>query len=243
MPNLSFKINAWIFWFAIAGLLVSCGTIKTRSNQGEGGQQPLVDEKYSLKSDRETLDRLRKDIPEERKVENDESALMESFFVDLKNEPSEIRDKFSNLHRKKREKFDADLKKEREQFNKNEKQMRDKFMEEAKEEREDFLSGNKSSSEKKKFFDEQEVERKAFLAEQREKRDDFEESTREKRKNFEDYNRSKNNEFNSRLRDFTKKRDEEKKRKKNLEQDHLKVLNQELDEARKRPGVNLEVEE
>jgi hypothetical protein len=39
--------------------------------------RPLVDDKYSLKADRDALDELRKNIPIEVRKENDEKAFMD----------------------------------------------------------------------------------------------------------------------------------------------------------------------
>ncbi|HWU41873.1 MAG TPA: hypothetical protein VN132_00505, partial [Bdellovibrio sp.] len=43
---------------------------------------PLVDEKYSLKADREAMDKLRQNIPEQVKKENDEKAFMDDMMTD-----------------------------------------------------------------------------------------------------------------------------------------------------------------
>src|SRR5688572_12945619 len=76
--------------------------------------RPLVDSKYSLSADRAALEEMRKDVPEEKKQENDELAYLLKLTEEVKRPPSEIRTQFDSVLRKKRELFNKDLKKERE---------------------------------------------------------------------------------------------------------------------------------
>ncbi|WP_415062185.1 hypothetical protein [Bdellovibrio sp.] len=171
----------------------------------------LVDEKYSLKADREALEALRKQIPPEVKKENDEKAFMDQMMSDLSRSPSEVRGKFSSILNKKRDLFNKDMTKSREQFSKAQKEDREAFSKEQAEQRKSFSKRKASSEDRKEFFDELEAKRKDFYSNQKEKRDEFEAETRDKRKNFDDYVRAKTDEFNQLHRDYTKRFEENKK--------------------------------
>jgi hypothetical protein len=178
---------------------------------------PLVDPKYSIAKDREELDQLRESMPPELKKRNDEKALMAELMGELKFTPELVREKFSNLVRKKRDLFNKDMTKAREDFTKNEKKIRDDFYKNLEEERKDFLRKKVDRERRASFFNDQDEARKTFVAEQREARDEYEADAREKRKNFEDYVKEKNDEFNAELKDYTLKWKEKDKAKQRIE--------------------------
>jgi hypothetical protein len=174
---------------------------------------PLVDEKYSLTSDRKELDELRKNIPEEKKKENDELAFLSQLFADQSKSPSQIREKFDSLLRKKRDLFQKDMSKARETFVKDERKRREAFNKEQEEARNDFKKHKSSREQNSEFYSNLDGKRKDFSAAEREKRDEFESDMRDKRKNFEDYARERSSEFNQELRAYTKTYDELQKAK------------------------------
>lgn len=194
----------------------------------------LVDEKYSLKADREAFEALRKDIPPERQKENDEKAFMDQMMSDLSKNPSDVRSKFSSIINKKREMFNKDMTKEREKFSKEQTKAREAFSKEQAAQRKDFSKRKSNSDERKEFFDDLEGKRKDFYADQKEKRDEFEANTRDKRKNFDDYIRSKTDEFNQLHRDYSKRYDENKKAQGDLKK--------QAEEKRKQQQKNLDQE-
>ncbi len=207
----------------------------------------LVDEKYSLKADREALEALRKQIPPEVKKENDEKAFMDQMMADLSRSPSEVRGKFSSILNKKRDLFNKDMTKSREQFSKNQKNEREAFSKEQAELRKNFSKRKASSEERKEFFDDLEVKRKDFYTHQKEKRDEFEADVRDKRKNFDDYVRSKTDEFNQLHRDYSKRFEENKKSQADLKkqaelkrQQMQKDLDHEYEPIRKKDPTLLE---
>jgi hypothetical protein len=183
-------------------LFTSCQIGSKRSYES-GVNAPLVDPKYSIAKDREELDQLRESLPPEVKKKNDEKALMAELMGEVKYAPEVVREKFSNLVRKKRELFNKDMTKVREEFTKNEKKEREEFYNNLEDEREDFLRKKVDREKRADFFNEQDEARRTFIAEQREKRDEYEADAREKRKNFEDYVKEKNDEFNAELKDYT----------------------------------------
>lgn len=192
-------------------LVVMLSFLEARAEAEGPGGGALVDENYSLKADREALEALRKNIPEEVRKENDEKAFMDGLVSDLSRSPSEVRNQFSSIVNKKRSAFNKDMTKAREQFGKQQKKEREEFTKELADQRKSFAKKKVTSDERKEFYDELESKRKDFYENQKEKRDSFEADMRDKRKNFDDYIRSKTDEFNQLHRDYSKRFEENKK--------------------------------
>ena len=159
-------------------MLTSCQIKTNRSETSEqnGNSQgsTLVDPKYSISQDRSEFDQLRESIPKDKKKINDEKALLAEWMNGFRLSPSDIREKFDNLIRKKREIFSSDLNKIRDQYTKTEKKNQDEFLKSLAEERSDFSSRKRDSEARNEFFSELDTKRKNFFSEQKEKRDDFE---------------------------------------------------------------------
>jgi hypothetical protein len=199
-----------IFFIA---LNLSCRSSPSNTGNPQNLDKPLVDEKYSLTADRKSFDELRKDIPAEKRKENDELALTSSLFADESKSPSQVREKFDSLLRKKRELFQKDMNKLRETYSKEERKRRESFVKQQDEERASFQKKKVTSSERTEFFNELETKRRDYYAEERSKRDEFEETMRDDRKNFDDYTREKSNEFNQEHRAYVKRYEELQKAK------------------------------
>lgn len=226
IKNLSFSLQFSIVALFISLGLVSCGTLISEessrpedqvSNQYRSSDEnrPLVNDKYILKSDRQKLDELRKDIPQDKKNENDEQALFAQYFSEVKKEPSYIREQFSKLLSKKREVFDKDLRKERDQFSKKEQKDREEFLKSQDRQRKEFSKEKKTREESNEFYKILNDKRNEYFSNARERRDDFEADVRDRRKNFEDHVREKQNDFNQQMKDYTAKYNEIKR-----QQDH-----------------------
>ena len=164
-----------------------------------------VDAKYSLAKDRAELDKLRQSIPDDVKKQNDEKAFLAELMTEIKYPPELVREKFTNLVRKKRELFNKDLTRLREDFSKNEKKQRDSFTKGLTQDRESFLQKKVDRDKRADFFNEQDEDRRTFTAEQKEKRDEFESDVREKRKNFDDYMKEKSDDFSFELKAYQEK--------------------------------------
>lgn len=199
-----------IFLFSIC-CLSNFSTSKVHAGEAQLSAPGLVDDKYSLKADLEALAELRKNIPPEKRKENDEKAFMDQMMDDLSKSPSEIRGKFFSILSKKRDIFSKDMSKIRQDFTNKQHKARDLFIKEQSEARKEFLEKKVSPEERRSFYSDLEGKRKDFYSMQREKRDEFEADIRDKRKNFEDYIRAKTDEFNQRHRDFTKRYEENKR--------------------------------
>lgn len=184
----------------LAGLLVGCAL---NSNQDSSDDRPLVESNYLLKQDREAFEKIRSEVPIDKKDENDELALLDQLFSNPLKKPSDIRDQFNRLLTQKRNLFQKDLKKKREEFVKKERKDRDLFVKSLAQERENFKQNKADKEKTKEFYDEIDLKRKDFFSDQKDKRDVFEAQARDDRKNFEDYLKEKQSDFNSRFKAFT----------------------------------------
>lgn len=191
-------------------------------------ERPLVDEKYSIRQDRQALDEIRKDIEPEKKQANDELAFFLNLTDVVKRKPEDIRSKFDQIVRKKREVFSKDITKEREQFTKQERKSREEFLNQQKRSRDEFMKSKNTKQEKDDFFKAQDAKRTEYFAAERERRNDFESDVTERRKNFEDYIREKNSMFQQELNSYRKRYEDAQKQeeKQRLEQQKLEQQNQ-----------------
>lgn len=198
-------MNNNIFFIFIAGFLITACQLGGMHESGQDADMQsatLVDAKYSLTKDRAELDKIRESIPADIKKHNDEKALTAEWFGEVKYSPEVIREKYSNLVRKKRELFNRDMTRSREDYNKKEKKSREEFLNNVTEERKDFLRKKTDRDNRTDFFNRQDEARRTFMAEIRESRDEFETDFREKRKNFDDYLREKNDDFVFELKNY-----------------------------------------
>lgn len=205
-------------FFSLLFLLqtLACSNQSTRPNYYKSAADAgpsVVDEKYRLSADRQALEKMREEIPPEKRAENDEIAFTMQLMAEYKRSPTDVRSKFDEALRKKRDKFQKDTQKERDEFTNKERKDREEFLKSLEHERTDFLRLKRKSDERKEFFDQQDEARKTYFQTQRERRDDFESHITEKRKNFEDYAREKRDEFYEQWRSYQKKYDEYQKEK------------------------------
>lgn len=201
---------------------IGCSTLSRKTEVYSQEDRPLVQEKYLLKKDQEALEDLRKDLPEEVKKQNDETAYIYSMMAEVAVEPSRIREQFQSKIRKKRELFDKDITKEREVFTKNERKLRDEFLKNQSKKRDAFFASKPTKEKRDEFFKEHEDLRKEYFANEREQRAEFDSSVRERRSNFEDYIRQMTNKFNQEHRDYSKRYDDLRKKKEKEKEDKEK---------------------
>ncbi len=207
------KVSKLFFAVSCMALLAACSSTQEESKNTyrQGGDRPLVDDKYSLRADRAEIENLRAQVPEQTKKQNDELAFILSLMSDPKRQPSEIRSQFDQLLRKKRDLFDRDVKAERENFTKEERKKREEFLKGQQKQREEFNRGKRSREERAEFYKGLDEKRSEFFSVEKERRADFESDVRERRKNFEDYARQKQNEFNQEYRAHSKRHEDWKK--------------------------------
>jgi len=240
--------------FCLAFGLAACSSGNKPENtyRSQNEDRPLVDDKYTLQADRKAFDEIRAQVPADKKRENDELALILGMMSEVKKPPTDIRNQFDSLLRKKRQQFDKDITKEREIFTKEERKKREAFLKSQQEDRAAFNREKTDRETKNKFYKELDEKRSEFTSVERDKRADFESDVRERRKNFEDYIREKQNEFNQELRAYSKKYEELKKSSSNnqsqqyqqtFQSSEISDLERDLQEAKRRTGTPLEAGE
>lgn len=168
-------------------------------------------EELSLKKDSEDIARLRKDIPEEKREANDDLRDILSTLGEVKNPPSEQREKFERRMRNIREKQRLARQRSRDTFNKDERKKREDFLKDLKLARERFMRSKAEKDEKREFFDKQEDARKEYFADERDTRRDFESDMRQKENDQTAFYREKSDEFNKELKIYTTKYNEMQK--------------------------------
>lgn len=212
--------------FAVFLLAAACAS----SPGPETVDRPIVEDKYKLSADRQALDELRAQVPEDKRRENDEIAFALQWMGEVKRPPGQIREKFNSAVSKRRNEFQKDMNKRREEYVKKERAARDAFQKDQENARQDFRSRKSTADERKSFFDDLDARRKDFYTDQREKRDAFESDMRDRRKNFDDYIRERTSEFNQEHRAYVKrfedwKKDQERKKKEADEERRRRIRN------------------
>jgi hypothetical protein len=202
--------------------LVACGT---QSKKSEKKDYSTLPEEVSMKEDRQILDDLRKEIPEDIKQDNDEYAFLMKMMGEVRERPEKIRDRWNTETRRRRDKYSKINQRDRDNFNKEEKKAREEFLRAANKERDSKVKSGMKADERKEFFNEQETKRREFFANQQDARRDFESQIRQRTSDFEAMMRDKNSEFNTehraysdRYRQWEKDKKEFDTQKKNFEQ-------------------------
>jgi hypothetical protein len=170
-----------------------------------------VADDVSLKEDRSRLDDLRKEIPENLRRQNDELAGIFELMAKSDQEPSEIRERFNTVLRKRREKMDQELRQKREDFSKKDQRGHDAFLKAQNQERERFAHETHTADQRKHFFDQQDERRRSYFAKSADLHKIFEDEIADRRKDFEDYVREKTNFFNTEYRNFSARYTERRK--------------------------------
>jgi hypothetical protein len=196
----------------LAGIFISACISAPPSTQSQKGMVGPAPE-YSLKEDRAQLDKMRKDIPEDIRQRNDEWALVLSMLSDESQQPTAVRQKFSDLVRKVRRKFDSDHRKEREDFNRAQKTKRNDFLSGQRAAKNAIAGKKLSREESKEFYDRQSRESREFYAKLRSDENEFGADQRRKRSDFEAYIREKQKHFDQEYRDFSRRHQELKREK------------------------------
>lgn len=254
MKNLELKkgsrsaalLSAALSWGTLLALSTSCSSSGYKNTYRDPEvsktevERPLVDEKYSLKKDREAMESLRSEIPEKKKNENDELSFILNLMADHQRNPESIRSQFDQALRKKRELFDKDIRREREDFTQKERKNREEFLAQMKEKRDQKFQQKLKPTERADFMKEQDGQRAEYFAAEKDRRNDFESDVRERRKNFEDYAREKQNWFNQELRSYRKSFEENKKSQQKEKISEMEELENELREARQKKGFFLQ---
>lgn len=207
--------------FAVALGLAACA-----SKQEDPVNKPIVDEKYKLSADRKAFQDIRAQVPEDRRRENDELAFMLQWMGEVRQTPSEIREKFNAVVAKKRAEFQKDMDRKRAEYVKSERIAREDFKKDQESERANFKNRRTTPDERKSFYEDLEGKRRDFYSSEREKRDAFESDVRDQRKNFDDYVREKTSEFNQEHRAYSQRYDDFKKEQARLKKEREDAVRQ-----------------
>jgi hypothetical protein len=199
----------------VALLITGCATESMRSSEPKEEEAAEV----SLKEDQLSIQELReRNVPEDRRRENDELKEILLLTGALGPNPNRVRSRWRSAMRKKREVQRKAQKRQRDEFTKRERKARDSFLADQKKKRETFRDKSKHMDREgvREFYKELDVQRKDFFASQREQRKEFESKLRQENKDFHYNMRERDKEFNEAYRDYYK-RFQEKKREDRLE--------------------------
>ena len=190
----------------LAWLLSGCSTSGSKPKDGFTADRIAKElkQEQSLSSDRKQLEALRSQIPEDKKMRNDEEAQWLEWMGKVEKKPTDIRNRYYEITRKQRERHRAKVQKLRDEFSKKERADREQFMKQSKEARDKFVKRkSKSSDAQKSFFSEEEDKRKAFFSEQQDRRKSFDSELNMQSQDFEANMREQQKAFNERIREYT----------------------------------------
>lgn len=201
--------------FIICVFLAGCATSKSDNPRKISEQRQLVRDQLSsevsLKEDRHQLDDLRKDIPKEKREQNDELAFSLNLTAEVKEEPSKIRGRFQNVMEKRRRRFNDKVNKIRKQYQADETARRDKLFKDQNKMRDTYRAQKHSASDSHEFYSQLDKDRLEFFTREREKRADFDDEILQQTKDFNEYMRMKYDEFTEQMRIYTQRYDQMKK--------------------------------
>lgn len=205
------------FFSSLVTSLVGCGLIQSRSetHSAPTGQDEEVSVETTLNNDKKTLEELRKNIPPERRQENDQLKEILSLMGEVKDNPSKIRERFNRTTQRMRNSERNSVQRIRKDFNTQEKKRRDEFFKKLKNDREDFKSSKNDREARKRFYEDQDSARREFNADERDKRSQFNADLKLKSDDFSAMMREKNNEFTQELRAYTQRYNDYQKELKN----------------------------
>lgn len=200
-----------VFLVSVLTLSFVSPVVADDSEKEESSAQEL-----SLKQDREALNELRKDIPEDVKRENDDLAFILKLFDDKSRKPGRIRSQFNKIYNRTRKQKQREFKQERKEYTRAEKKRRKAYLSEAKKKRKAFLATDADKEAKKEFFADERTARRDFFSDEKEKRKDFESDIRARQKEFDNFLKDRRKDFDDRFRQFKKEqkaiKDRERKR-------------------------------
>ncbi len=195
-------------------VLMSCRTGSSVQESTPSAQvREELEGEISLKADREALSELRAAIPEEKKQNNDELALLLQLMGEVKLKPSDIQGRYQTLTQKHRKKFRDRVMRLRDQYRREEGKRRESFLKEQKELRDDFKRQKSDREQTREFFKDQDRRRQEFFANEKDRRKDFESEIQAQSKDFDSYMREKQKEFSEQLRLYSKRYHESEKEK------------------------------
>lgn len=195
-------------------ILVGCQTAKGPDEAAPSDQvRSELSQEVSLKTDRDELAELRKEIPEEKKQANDELALLLNLMGEVKLKPSDVQGRVQTVMQKRRGEFRKKVMKLRENFRKEEAKRKEEFLKDQKAARGDFKPDKKDRDKTKEFYSEQDEKRRDFFAGEADRRKDFESEIKTQSADFDSYMRERQKELSEQVRLYSKRYYEAEKEK------------------------------
>lgn len=202
-------------------LSTGCTLVHQRDvGKQDKGAYTEVDGEVRQVSDQASVEELRKNIPQQKRIENDQLKEILSLMGEVKEEPNRIRSRFNKVMRKRREVFRRDHRRKRDDFSKAEKKTKSQFLKSLYKERDEFKKQKGiEREERKEFFAKQDLKRKDFFADLRDKRKDFESEMSQVSKDFNAEVREHTRHFQQEYRAYSKRyRDWKKEQRKKKSQ-------------------------
>ena len=193
--------------------------------------EETLSSEISFAKDRSELESMREEIPQEKRLENDEKAWIGTLMSSPTVEPNRYNQKFQQMIRKKRTDFQKKVRKLRDDFTKEERSNRKDFMKKAKEKCEQIDPKSVERKALNERYRELDQERKDFFSDQRERRKNFESELNAKSKDFYMETRERQREFNEQMRLYRKHYNDWKK-----EQDKAKKEQREMNKGSSSSG-------
>ena len=194
-----------IFPFMLLLSLTACHSTPARdSSQGAEMVRAELKDEISLKADRTGLGELRSQIPEEKRAENDELAVILKLMNENQIKPSDLQSRYSQLVQKKRNAFRNKVSHVREKFKGQETKQREDFLSEQKTAREEFKKNKTDRKQTADFFSQQDKARLSFFADLTSARKDFEIELQIQTKDFDSYMQERQREFAEQIRLYSK---------------------------------------
>jgi hypothetical protein len=190
--------QSWILGVLVVVLFNGTGCSSKKKVQDDGSENEV-----SLKTDRSQFKELRKDIPLEDQIRNDELATILQSMNKPEEDPYRVRDRFNTLVSRKREKFNKFIQKERDTFNAQQKTQRDQFLATISEERKKWTGKKHTSAETQEFYAKLEARRSQYTSEERDRRSEFDAAVRDRRSSFDENVRGITQKFNDEHRRYS----------------------------------------
>lgn len=192
-----------VLFFASLLLLSLGGCVSKTTRWPESQIAPSGE--VSISKDQEAIEELRKNIPEQKRKENDLLKETLKMMGDGNEAPARVRDRFQKVVRDMQNNRRKQADKTRDAYNKKERKDREAFLKKLDYARDDFRRKKVDREKSREFYDEQDLKRKDFFAEQREKRQEFESENRQSQDDFRNMIREKQTEFDLEYRNYTKR--------------------------------------
>ena len=184
---------------------VSCATRRTNDKMPSYKVREELGKEIRLSDDSKELSSLRRDLPEQKRQDNDDLAEYLRKLQLAERDPDKARSEFNQLLQSRREKFRNALTKIRESYSADERKKREEFNAGQNKKRETIRKRNLKPKDSQEAYYQLSEEQKEFYANERLRRKDFEAEIQTQMKDFDFMIRERQQAFNEQLRTIKKK--------------------------------------